>query len=745
MNKTTMRARVTDQHMLLVNEPLIASGGVDEIKIYFEFCSLWDGCGKTAVFYRDPETVYHVPIADGVVTVPYEVLAEAGSFYFGVMGSASNIRTTEVLRVEVVQGAITEATNVPDTPTPDIYQQLLASYGKAEEALAVERARIDELAAMRGHTGEKTFNAYMDEKKHAVQIVSNGVSATISVSLGSVSSGYDYSFLDIPAEFAPVNPGVIMGSDKVRVVFGVSEGKVILRILATADDSSAVYADSYPLANPYIDELGDIRVGADGETYSTAGEAVRGQFQSLSDDVQSLRDTASIQQLLIEAEIQTRAEADAKHEIIDDTVSGNPWSSKNIVEKLCPTFEESGSAVTCEPVEGYPLEVVSTIPVTEQEISSLTLYRVGKNIYDNASYPLTSGRWISKVHGSDIGDTNTGFCCTKNYIPISHLRGKTIMLNHIPTRLSNAGMAFYDADKAFISGSKGYGAIVPDAAVYMRFTVDAIYADGKDVQIEIGDTATPYEPYRCDVFTADFSNLIGRSPSIVRYDWNTGIVLNEDGDYHQHDLATGEFHYISEIENYAVQTVRNLPANAGVNTLYCSEGTTAVKGRKDPKAMAENLSNQASKQYELIEDFTLTEEAATISCPIDTEGNPYNFEAVRVITEIPACGGDGVNHQVVLVLKDFDKNTLVYFGLRDGIKAADDRSTAFVARNDRGLVELYATTENTTRTSSYATVYSNPYHCEQVWRNICYVNINLSPASLVFPAGTKVRIYAIRG
>lgn len=147
MNKTTMKVRVSDQHLLLLNEPLIASGGVDEVKIRFEFCSLWDGCGKTAVFYRDPETVFHVAIVDGQAIVPNEVLADAGSFYFGVMGSASNIRTTEVLRVRVVNGAPTEATANHEEPTPDIYQQLLAAYGEMEQKVAEVVAQISPLAA----------------------------------------------------------------------------------------------------------------------------------------------------------------------------------------------------------------------------------------------------------------------------------------------------------------------------------------------------------------------------------------------------------------------------------------------------------------------------------------------------------------------------------------------------------------------------------------------------------------------
>lgn len=42
---------------------------------------------------------------------------------------------------------------------------------------------------------------------------------------------------------------------------------------------------------------------------------------------------------------------------IDDTAVTNsaPWSSKHIVDMLCPPMEETGNPVTCYPVAGYPL------------------------------------------------------------------------------------------------------------------------------------------------------------------------------------------------------------------------------------------------------------------------------------------------------------------------------------------------------------------------------------------------------
>lgn len=52
---------------------------------------------------------------------------------------------------------------------------------------------------------------------------------------------------------------------------------------------------------------------------------------------------------------------------IDDTAvsAENPWSSRKIIETLCPPLEESGNPVTCEPVAGYPLGVVASWEPTQ--------------------------------------------------------------------------------------------------------------------------------------------------------------------------------------------------------------------------------------------------------------------------------------------------------------------------------------------------------------------------------------------
>lgn len=156
--QTIVNVQVRDQ-ALQVNAPKLSSGGVNEIKMVFSFCPLWDGFVKTAVFYRDPETVYHVLITgDNTCIVPHEVTDDAGAFYFGVFGTKDDVvRTTEVLALNLLQGPPLEGTT-PEEPTPDIYRQLLTELDNVgEQAQAAEAAA--NAAKTAAATAQSTANA----------------------------------------------------------------------------------------------------------------------------------------------------------------------------------------------------------------------------------------------------------------------------------------------------------------------------------------------------------------------------------------------------------------------------------------------------------------------------------------------------------------------------------------------------------------------------------------------------------
>lgn len=88
----------------------------------------------------------------------------------------------------------------------------------------------------------------------------------------------------------------------------------------------------------------------------------------------------------------------------DSTIGENPWSSKHIIDMLCPEIKESGNPVLCYPVAGYPLGVkASWKPVQE---GSGTPYPAGggKNQLNPAEYEAAT----KTINGITFTRLNTG-------------------------------------------------------------------------------------------------------------------------------------------------------------------------------------------------------------------------------------------------------------------------------------------------------------------------------------------------
>lgn len=151
--QTTVSLRCIDKTLQPTNLPRLTSGGKNEIRVEFTFDAHWDGFGKTAMFYRDNKLIYHALLVGNACTVPWPVIMEPGRLYVGVYGAnTETVRTSEVLALIVEQGAIAAASALE--PTPDIYQQVLAAYGKLQRDIDLESARIDNLLAGKTTDGE---------------------------------------------------------------------------------------------------------------------------------------------------------------------------------------------------------------------------------------------------------------------------------------------------------------------------------------------------------------------------------------------------------------------------------------------------------------------------------------------------------------------------------------------------------------------------------------------------------------
>lgn len=99
--------------------------------------------------------------------------------------------------------------------------------------------------------------------------------------------------------------------------------------------------------------------------YSAYAIAKKNGFEGTEEEwLESLKPPAVDKTLTEEgqaADAKVTGDALATKAVIDDTAVGpDAWSSKHIVDMLCPPLEESGNPVQCYPVENYPLGVTAS-------------------------------------------------------------------------------------------------------------------------------------------------------------------------------------------------------------------------------------------------------------------------------------------------------------------------------------------------------------------------------------------------
>lgn len=164
------------------------------------------------------------------------------------------------------------------------------------EALAFERSRLDNLIEHKVTSVSQSLE-YWETVTEATKakidgtIESDGVFATIKVNWREANLVYATSnvFL-LPDKCRPFEVGSIHTEDGIdyRIAYDTGRKRYYLTFVAqgvdVAPSSAGTVTMTYALGNH---ELLDIRLGADGKTYRTAGEAVRGQIEKLSADVQS--------------------------------------------------------------------------------------------------------------------------------------------------------------------------------------------------------------------------------------------------------------------------------------------------------------------------------------------------------------------------------------------------------------------------------------------------------------------------
>lgn len=249
--------------LIKLETSLVTSDNKKSVSLEVTFDDTWDGYGKSATFKSSSsDKIYEVPLADDACVVPWEVLESVGTMSVGVRGvkDDGSVVASDLVDYKIAQGAKSGDGTSKD-PTPTVYEQLLSNYGSVDQKI------INEIQERKGAIYKE------------IQERANAISKEKSERMTEV---------DV-------------------------ERKRIDNITKLPSGSTSGDA-----------ELMDIRVGADGNTYNSAGTAVREQIGSLREELAFQTN----QILLLNPHELANAEwsigisaGPAKDEIIDDPKS----------------------------------------------------------------------------------------------------------------------------------------------------------------------------------------------------------------------------------------------------------------------------------------------------------------------------------------------------------------------------------------------------------------------------------------
>lgn len=216
-------------------------------------------------------------------------------------------------------------------------------------------------------------------------------------------------------------------------------------------------------------------------------------------------------------------------QIDDAAVSEDaPWSSKHIIDMLCPPLEESGNPVVCYPVAGYALGVKAKWEPMQEGSGTPYPAGGGKNLFNPAWMPekeVNHGvTWTTATDGTVTANgtaSGTTYYNSDNFLlPAGTYTIST--MSHFRISILNK-----DADGAIIA-TQAVGRPhtftvendIQNATLFFAAsgTLDNVSAKP---QIEKGATATAYSPY------ANIRPIKGRdSVTITRQEDNQVITLN---------------------------------------------------------------------------------------------------------------------------------------------------------------------------------------------------------------------------
>lgn len=339
------------------------------------------------------------------------------------------------------------------------------------------------------------------------------------------------------------------------------------------------------------------------------------------------------------------AGADGKDGIqIDDTAVGpDAWSSKHIVDMLCPPLEETGNPLQCYPVANYPLGVTASWEPTQEGSAepspdnvrpikgrdSATVERCGENLLDEARFPiiktnnnikiaskitLPAGTYtvcvLSVANGvyADGADVNHTYDSNKHTFTLARptaVQLKAYWINERPEKDEHIWLVKGNEWRAYTPYTGQTATITLPRTIYGG-TVDAVtgegqetwqaksfngtenwalYDDGSSAKFfYTADYTVDSEPL--DTICSHFSKAAFTRGTIIRVYTSVFTDLDAYKDYLTAQYAAGTpvqiAYKLATPTPFTATGAQPIPALPGVNTVLTDADSATVTGRADP-------------------------------------------------------------------------------------------------------------------------------------------------------------------
>lgn len=437
-------------------------------RLHIDATGEWEGLTIRAFWHvpdgKDPVSSL---VADGYVAVPASVTAQPGNGCITFEGSDGTRTVTSAdLRYRVAANSGTDDGSLPEPGTP-AWQELVGAVHT--DATAAEQAKTD------AQTAAKQAGASV---KKAGQALSDTITAK------------EDALKAIGDKQTTATQAVDTARDK--ALQQVEASTEAAQTAASEAATSAGNADQS--AQEAAGSLQELKDGiANGNFKGEPGNDGKSPVVTVTDIKNGHRVSITDKDGTKTIDVLNGQAGKDGTQIDDATVGLDAWSSKHIIDTLCPPISETGNPAQFCPVAGYPLGCKVSWEPTQDGSGTPYPAGGGKNLWGD----LLQDTFVSQQGFS------SGYSGAKTTGKIPCTEGDNYTLSCATTFAPAPGnigvLAYFDASDTMLTRiantyQRAFTLTAPANAAYLRASCYS-ETDADNVQLEKGSAATAYAPY----------------------------------------------------------------------------------------------------------------------------------------------------------------------------------------------------------------------------------------------------------